>query len=112
MKNEHEIRLTINIPQLADLTKLFTNQFSQINLKLNQIMADIDQVIADIAEEKTQIASLSVLTASLKQQVADALSGVTLPPAVQAKIDAAFAGVEANKQAVVDAINENTPQQP
>jgi hypothetical protein len=75
-------------------------------------MASLDEVLSDVADEKTQIAGLSTLTAGLKQQLADALSGTTLPPAVQAKVDAVFAGVEANKQAVVDAINVNTPAAP
>jgi hypothetical protein len=76
------------------------------------IVKDLDQVLADIADESTQIGSLAVLTASLKQQLADALSGTTLPPGVQDKIDAVFAGVEANKAKIVDAINLNTPVAP
>jgi predicted choloylglycine hydrolase len=72
-------------------------------------MASLDQVLQDVSDESTQIDGLSTLTAGLKQQLADALAGVTLPPAVQAKVDAVFSGVEANKQKVVDAINANTP---
>lgn len=73
-----------------------------------QIMATLDEVLTDVAAESTQIDSLSTLTAGLKQQLADALAGTTLPPATQAKIDAVFAGVEANKAKVVTAINTNT----
>jgi hypothetical protein len=72
-------------------------------------MATLDQVLQDVADESSQIDSLSTLTAALKQQVQDALAGVTLPPAVQAKVDAVFTGIESNKQKVVDAINANTP---
>jgi hypothetical protein len=72
-------------------------------------MATLDEVLTDVTDETTQIGSLSVLTAGLKQQLADALAGTTLPPAVQAKVDAVFAGVESNKAAVVKAINDNTP---
>lgn len=80
--------------------------------KLEAIMATLDEVLVDVKAETTQITSLSVLTAGLKQQLADALSGVSLPPGVQAKVDAIFSGVESNKQAVVDAINSNTPAAP
>jgi hypothetical protein len=74
-----------------------------------QIMETLDTILADVTDESTQIAGLSTLTAGLKQQLADALAGTTLPPAVQAKVDAVFAGVEANKAAVIKAINDNTP---
>lgn len=79
---------------------------------LGAAMATLDEVLTDVEAEGTQIDGLSTLTAGLKQQLADALAGVTLSPAVQAKVDAVFAGVEANKQKVVDAINANTPAAP
>ena len=47
--------------------------------------------------------------AACLKQVADALAGVTVPTAVQAKIDAVFAGVEANKAKVQTALNAGTP---
>lgn len=75
-------------------------------------MPTLDQILTDVADESTQIDSLSTLTAGIKQQLADALAGTTLPTAVQAKIDAVFAGVEANKGKVVAAINANTPAPP
>ncbi len=68
-------------------------------------MATLDQILDDVTAEPTQIDSLSALIAGLKQQLADALSGVTLPTAVQAKVDAIFTQAEANKQKLVDAIN-------
>ena len=74
-----------------------------------KIMATLDEVVSDVADESTQIDSLSTLMDGLKQQLADALSGTTLPAGVQSKIDAVFAGVEANKAKVVAAINKNTP---
>jgi hypothetical protein len=73
-----------------------------------QIMATLDDVLAKVADERTQIASFKVLFAGLKQQLADALASENLSPATQAKVDAVFAGVSENDQAVVDAINSNT----
>ncbi len=75
------------------------------------LMASLDEVIDDVTAEGTQIDGLTTLTAGIKAQLDAALAGA-LTPAQQAKIDAIFAGVEANKQKVVDAINANTPAAP
>lgn len=80
--------------------------------RLEYIMATLDEVLADVNEESTKLDSLAVFIAGLKQQIADALAGVTLPPAVQAKVDAVFAGVEANKAKVVAAMDANVPPPP
>jgi capsule polysaccharide export protein KpsE/RkpR len=82
---------------------LVLNKISSLQTKMETMMATLDEVLADVQAESTQIDSLTTLTAGLKQQLTDALSGVTLPPDVQAKVDAVFAGVEANKQKVVNA---------
>ena len=76
-----------------------------------RLMRTLDDVLNDVQEERTQIASLSTLTAGLRQQLKDALAGV-LTPEQQAKVDAIFDGVEANKAAVVAAINANTDPAP
>jgi hypothetical protein len=68
----------------------------------------VDDLIADIASEKTQIAGLSALTDGIKAKLDAALANVTIPADVQAKINAAFEGVEANKQMIMDAINKDT----
>ena len=95
------------------------NRLGCIEHKLNcllsqgtKIMATLDQVLADVTAQTSQIASLATLTAGIKQQLADALAGTTIPPAVQAKIDAVFAGLEANNAAVTAAIAANTPPTP
>ena len=85
---------------IEKLSILFTN--------MESIMASLDEVITAVAAEGTKIDSLTTLTAGLKQQLMDALAGVTLPPAVQAKVDAVFANVTANAQKVSDAIDANT----
>ncbi|KAL0630333.1 hypothetical protein Q9L58_010819, partial [Maublancomyces gigas] len=74
--------------------------------KLEWIMATLDEVLADVTEEGTKLDSLSAFIAGLKQQIADALAGVTLPPPVQQKIDAVFAGVETNKGKVQAAFDD------
>jgi altronate dehydratase len=74
-----------------------------------RIMATLDQVLQDVTDESTVIDSISTLVTGLKQQVADALSGATLPPAVQAKVDAVFAQAETNKAKLAAAVTTNTP---
>jgi hypothetical protein len=80
-----------------------------INLKENAIMADLNQVAADMAEETTLIGSISTFISGLEQQLADVLSGASLPPAVQAKVDAIFVQAEANKAALAQALVLSTP---
>ncbi len=72
------------------------------------IMATLDEVLADVTAESTQIDSIAALITGLKQQIADALAGVTLPAAVQAKVDAVFTQAESNKAKLADAINSGT----
>src|SRR4051794_35866658 len=73
------------------------------------IMATLDQIALEVAGESTDIDSLAKLFAGIQQQLADVLSGANLPPAVQAKVDAIFAAVEANKQKLADALAANVP---
>ena len=96
--------------QFVELRALLTDihrHEGRILRNQEKIMANLDQVLADVAEESTKLDSLAAFIAGLKQQIADALSGATLPPAVQAKVDAVFAGVEANKAKVQEALDAN-----
>jgi hypothetical protein len=67
----------------------------------------LDEVLADVTEESTVIDSLATLTAGIKTQLDAALKGA-LTLEQQAKVDAIFAAVEANKKKVADAITANT----
>lgn len=84
----------------------------QILRKEESIMATLDQIAADVTSEKTVIDSLAVLITGLKQQLDDVLAGVTLPPAVQAKVDEIFVAAEANKAALAAAVLAGTPAAP
>lgn len=82
-------------------------------IEMEKRMADqLDDIIADIEEQKTLISGVSTLVTGLKDQLKDALSGVSLPPAVQAKIAKIWTETEANRQALADALVENTPAAP
>jgi len=101
--------------QFVELRALLTDihrHEGQILRNQEKIMSTLDEVLADVTEEGTKLDSLSTFIAGLKQQIADALSGATLPPAVQAKVDAVFAGVESNKAKVQAALDANVPPPP
>jgi hypothetical protein len=95
------------------------HEFDRLRMRLDRIvntqryiMATLDQVLQDVTDETTAIDSISVLIAGLKQQLTDALAGTTLPTAVQAKVDAVFAGAETNKGKLAAALAANVPPVP
>lgn len=75
------------------------------------IMATLDELMQDVTDEGTVEDGLVTLTEGIKAQL-DAFLAGQLTPEVQAKVDAVFAGVEANKAKVSAAITANTPAAP
>ena len=69
-------------------------------------MATLDDVLAEVTKETTEIGGITALIAGLRNQIADALSSQTIPPAIQAKVDAIFAAATANTAAIVQALND------
>lgn len=92
-------------------TSRLRKRVKRIEERLEEIMATLDEVLADVQAEKTQVDSLVALTTGIKKQLDDLLAG-KLTPQDQAKVDAIFGAVQANRQEVVDAINANTPKPP
>ena len=96
----------------AKIDKIVANTVSimhMLPMMEGKLMASLDEILADVTEETTTIASVQTLLDGLQKQIADALSGVVIAPTVQAKIDAVFSGVEANKAALAAAIAASTP---
>lgn len=81
----------------------------RIEEKIGVLMANLDEVLVLVTAETTKLDSIITLIDGLKQQLADALSGVTLPPAVQAKVDEIFANATTNAAKISDALDENVP---
>jgi len=92
------------LDQLAEIRETLTDLITTENA----IMSTLDETLAAVQDESTQIDGLVVFTQGLQQQIADALSGVTIPPAVQAKVDAVFTAIETNKAKVVAAMNTSS----
>ncbi len=76
--------------------------------KVDAMAKTLDDVLAVVTAESTKIDSLIALVNGLKQQVADALSGATLPPSVQAKVDAVFDAATADAAKIDGALAANT----
>ena len=75
-------------------------------------MPTLDETLASVEANATVGGSAVALMTTLKTRLDEALSGVTLPPAVQAKVDAIFNASESDKAALEAAILANTPSEP
>jgi hypothetical protein len=106
MRFDHHVYLD---PATSSLLRGINSKLDSIIANQEIIMATLEQVLTDVTAEATDIAGISKLIAGLKQQLADALAGTTLPPAVQAQVDQIFAQAESNKAAIAAALATNTP---
>jgi hypothetical protein len=68
---------------------------------------NLDDVLAKVREERTIGDSLVALVKSLKERL-DACMAGEVPPETQAKIDAIFNEVEANRAHYEEAVKANT----
>jgi len=72
-------------------------------------MSTLDDDLAEVTAQSSRLDSIDTLVDTLNQRISDALSGTTLPPAVQAKIDSLFTGLKANSEKIDKALNTNVP---
>jgi predicted butyrate kinase (DUF1464 family) len=97
--------VTVEVPQLEKIAEGLT----RIEKMGEQIMATLDELLANVTAQTTRIDSLNTLMDGIRQQLADALSGMVIAPEVQRKIDAVFAAAQTNAAKIEEAIAENTP---
>ena len=112
MEHEEQRELAKAINSLTDAIRESNKTnliLHRIEERLNIMAATLDQILQDVTDESTVIDSISTLVQGLQQQLKDALSGATLSPAIQAKVDAVFAQAEANKAKLATAVAANTP---
>jgi hypothetical protein len=96
-------------PEDQGLLRRLDHKLDLVLHKLEKIMATLDEVLAEVTDESTRLDSIQALIDGIKQQLADALAGTTIPPAVQAKVDAVFTGLTGNKGKIDKALNVNVP---
>lgn len=70
-------------------------------------MNTLDEVLAAVTAQSGQIDSMKTFIAGLEAAVAAALAGTHLSAEDQAKLDAVFAGVNANTENVMKAIDND-----
>lgn len=75
-------------------------------------MASTDETLELARSNRTRVGSLHAALDGIKAQLADALSGATLPPAVQAKVDAVFAELKGESSELDAALNTDVPPAP
>ena len=104
--HHHDWRSEANAKELA----LLRSRVEILITRQELLMHTLDEVLADVAKETDEAASITALLNGLRQQIADALAGQTIPPPLQAKVDAIFAAAVAGNAAIVQAIQD--PGQP
>ena len=77
--------------------------------KVRKLMGTLDEALAEVASQTTKIASWDALWDAVRQRLADALSGVTLPAQVQAKVDQLLSELRANSLKIDESLAENVP---
>lgn len=101
--------LILSIAETAWLA-VISRKLTKIERKLKNMAHTIDEVLTGVQEESTVDDSIITLLQNIKKQLDDLLAG-NLPPETQAKVDAIFDQVQANKTKVADAVTANTPPQ-
>lgn len=70
-------------------------------------MSTLDDLLTEVTKQQGEVASVQTFIQGLQQQLSDALSGISLPPAQQQKVDTIFADLQANDAALAAAITTN-----
>lgn len=112
MRFEIDVNVHFQDQEAVRLLHLVLAKLDSLSIKGDSIMATLDQILADVTDQSTKLDSIAALIAGLKQQIADALAGVTLPPAVQAKVDAIFTAAEGNSAKIQTALDANVTPTP
>lgn len=80
--------------------------------RLKDMAHTLEETLALVTAEPTRLDSIIALIEGLEKQLADVLSGASLPAAVQAKVDAMFDAATASAGKIDTAIAAGTPPAP
>lgn len=95
--------------RILECLERIENKLNILIKKENKMDVTIDQILAEATSETTLQGSIITLINSIQAQLTAALSGTTIPPDVQAKMNAVFSTLTSNDAAVTAAITANTP---
>lgn len=99
-------------PVVAQKLDAILEKLNSIEGKVNISMKTLDEVLDEVKLERTKVSGLIVLLNGIKQQLTDALAGITLPAAAQAKVDAIFDEASAAAADIDAAVAANVPPTP
>lgn len=80
-----------------------------INYRLETMMADLTKLQSDVNAQTSVVQGVSTLLSQLSKEISDLKNQGSADPALQAAIDDLASRVEANSQALADAVTANTP---
>jgi len=80
-----------------------------INFRLETIMADLSKLQNDVTAQTSVVQGVSTLLSQLSKEISDLKNQGSADPTLQAAIDDLASKVEANSQALADAVTANTP---
>lgn len=103
--------MQIHVHHHAVPDEALTQRLDWLRVQLETLMATLDEVLTAVRAESGQIDSIATLLAQLHEQVKGVTAG-TLPPDVQAKVDAIFEAAGGNAKKLADAINANADAPP
>lgn len=86
----------------VDLNASYYNSFDS-----SEIMHKLSKIYRAVKEDTAVEEYLTTYNAELKKQIEDLLSGVTLPPEVQAKVDKIYEKLTAATKKQQDVLDEN-----
>ena len=98
--------------QIKSMLELIVLELAILKRKVSEMAKSLDDVLAEVTAQGTKLDGITTLISGLKQQLADALAGTTLPPAVQAKVDAIFNQASQNAAKIDTALDANVPPTP
>lgn len=105
MKHEHDVKITINIPQLSDVAKLFSNQFSIINQKLDNMALTQQQLAQQLTDLKAQVEKVKAEVQAKLDALATAIEN---DKNVSGEVETAFGELKTAVQGVDD-LNVDAP---
>lgn len=108
-KTTHEIAMWQALDWLIRREARQSDKLNRILENQEKIMASIDDLVAAATQESNDEDSVLAVLVTIQKQLADVLSGATLPPDVQTKVDALFAEAQANSAKLAAAIATPAP---
>lgn len=101
-------RIMSNSTPLVVIEKVEINHINHVDI--GEIIRKLDRIHRAVERDTAAEEALAKENENLHNQLEELLSGETLPPEVQAKVDAIFAQAKLNKEKLSKGIADNQPK--